>query len=344
MIPAIVIDGFGDPEAAHLTEIALPVIGPGDVLVRMAAAGINPADWKCCAGRLSAFPSFQPHFPFVPGFDGSGIVEDVGAAVKGIARGDRVFVRSNQMLGRDGTFAGFVAVSADGIAPMPPGIDLIDAATVPTAGVTGWQCLMELGAPGEGDQVFVHGGASATGAFVIQFARARGARIAASCSAANRDYVLSLGAEAAIDYRAENVCEAVRAWAPHGVTRLVDAVGLGTLPQAALLVRSGGSMAQIATLDPMDAGPDVAAGLARGVRVISFSAIRAKASADMISIGALMAAGTVKASRTELVDMAEIPAALGRLMRGEASRKLVAVVDPALVGQGRAQGPGLSLR
>lgn len=328
---AIVIDGFGEPEAARLAEIAIPHIGRGDVLVRMATAGINPADWKCCAGRLAAFPAFRPRFPFVPGFDGAGIVADIGEGVEVVSRGERVFVRSNQMLGRDGAFAGFVALSSDGIAPVPPSVGFVEAATVPTAGVTAWQCLAELGPAGEGEPVFIHGGASATGVFAMQFARAAGARVAASCSARNRDYLMSLGAEIVVDYRSESIRERVPAWAPGGVSRLVDAIGNNTLPDAPLLVKPGGSMAQIETLEPDDNGPDIALASSRGVRAVRFSAVRGRAAADMRSIAELMAAGKVLAPRTDIVAMADIPIAMGRLKRGMPTRKQVAAIDPALV-------------
>lgn len=263
---AMVIDRFGGPEQLHLAEIERPVAGPGQVVIRVAWAGVNPADWKAREGWLAQY--FDYKFPFVVGFDAAGTVADAGLGVTGFAIGDRVVTASNQGLGERGSYAEFVRSDVDRVALLPDRAPFDRAASLPTAGITAHEALFHVGRIEPGQKVLVNGGAGGTGSFAIRLAVAAGARVAATCGPANLDYIRSLGAECAIDYRAGAVGEDVRRWAGDDLAMVVDTVGQGTLLEAVEWVRPGGIVAPIGTLISGEPQPDAARANACRVRVI----------------------------------------------------------------------------
>ncbi|EGC99361.1 zinc-containing alcohol dehydrogenase superfamily protein, partial [Burkholderia sp. TJI49] len=124
---ALLIDRVGDSDALRLADVPVPRPGPGDVLIRVAYAGVNPADWKCREGYLGAFMQYT--FPFVIGFDAAGIVEAVGAGVDGFAPGMRVFAQTDVGAGRSGAYAEYVAVRHDSVVRLPDDTSFAAAAT-----------------------------------------------------------------------------------------------------------------------------------------------------------------------------------------------------------------------
>jgi NADPH2:quinone reductase len=327
---AMVLDGFDDDMAIRPAELPPPGLEPGDVLVRMAYASVNPADWKLCSGWMQRFEAFRPGRPFVPGFDGAGVIEQT-SQVDGLAVGDRVFVRAKQMIGRDGTFAQFTGVDVEGVARVPDGLSLKAAATVGTAGFTASQCVSEAGADVRpGQSVFVHGGSGGTGGFAVQLAKAAGARVAASCSTANVAYLQGLGADVVIDYRSEDVGERLRAWAPGGVDALIDLVNLGGWADAVDWVRPGGVLIGIETLDASVRAHRPEDGAGRGVRVIHMVAARPQGPAAMPKIGALMVSGQVRTPELDIVPLTEAGAALRRVRGGHTRGKILLEIDAGL--------------
>jgi len=261
----MVIDRFGGPGELHLADLPRPTPRGGEVLIRVEYAGTNPADWKCREGWLSQF--FTYRFPFVLGFDASGVVTEVGPGVDGLRPGDRVVTASNQGKGEWGTYAEYVVSDIDRVARLPDAVSFEAAAALPTAGITAWEAVFDVAAVRPGQQVFVHGGAGGTGSYAIQLAHHAGARVVTTASGHNRDYVRSLGAELAIDYRNADVAAAVRGWAPDGVDVVIDTVGQGTLVNSIELVKRGGLSTQIATLIADEPHPDPERAAALGVRV-----------------------------------------------------------------------------
>jgi len=134
------------------------------------------------------------------------------------------------------------------IISLPEGLDFREGAALPVAALTAWQALFDSVKVKAGEQVLVHGGAGGVGSFAVQFARWAGASVAATCSTANLDYLKSLGVERVIDYRKENIADAVTQWAPGGLHTIVDAVGASTLADAMSLLRRDGTLVSIATL------------------------------------------------------------------------------------------------
>ena len=263
---AMVLDQFGGPEVLHMAEIERPEATPGQVVIQVAYASVNPADWKAREGWLAQY--FQYQFPFVVGFDAAGVVAAVGDGVTGLAVGDRVVTPGNQGMGERGSYAEYVRSAAERVIPLPANVSFAQAATLPTAGMTAWKAVFDNGQVGPGQKVVVNGGAGGTGSFAIQLARMAGAEVATTCSASNFEYVRELGASHAIDYRGGSVVEAIRAWAPGGVDLIVDTVGQGTFVDTIETVRRGGVICPIGTLIADEAPYDPARLTAAGVSVI----------------------------------------------------------------------------
>ncbi|MFC6066697.1 NADP-dependent oxidoreductase [Streptomyces ochraceiscleroticus] len=217
---AITANSYGDPDVLELTDQPDPKVAPDSVLIRVKAAGVNPVDWKILAGYLD--PIMHVHFPLIPGWDVSGVVEAVGMDATEYAVGDEVFgyVRKDEV--QHGTFAELVAAPVRTLARKPAALDWKQAAGVPLAGLTAYQTLKRLGV-GSGDTVLVHAAAGGVGAFAVQIAVARGARVIGTASEHNHDFLRSLGAEP-VTY-GDGLADRVRALAPEGVDAAADFVG-----------------------------------------------------------------------------------------------------------------------
>src|SRR5258708_4213627 len=287
---AIAIDDFGGPDAMYVAELPVPVPGEGEVRIRMAYAGVNPADWKLREGRLRRFDFFRPSFPLVLGYDGSGVIDAVGPGVSDLRPGHRVMVKSDQSLGRWGTFAEFLVAAADMVGIVPQSMALSDAATIPVAGLTAWHSLFLHGGLKPGQSVFIHAGSGGVGSFAIQFAHHHGARVLASCRPRNACYLCGLGAELTFDYEAVDMIDTIVCHVDAGIDLVVDAVGGETHDLAALL-RHGGLYVRIPTLGPGDDRPSEAAIRARGIIPVHAGIVRDQARSALAAIGTLFEAG-----------------------------------------------------
>lgn len=222
-----------DPAAGTIeaAELPIPEVGAGELLVRMRAIGVGIHD--------SYFLPSGAAFPFVIGIEGAGVVEQVGSDVTGHAVGDAIaFVSSMQPKG--GTWAEYAVVDAGSlIIPVSDDLGFVRAAALPVIGNTVLRAFAAIGDLPEGAVIFVAGGSGAIGSLAVQLARRRGWRVAASASAANHDYLRSLGVEATFDYRDGTWTEQVRAWLPEGVHAAL-AVQPGTTGETVEVVRDGG--------------------------------------------------------------------------------------------------------
>ena len=196
---AAVLEEFGKPLVVR--EVPTPVPGPGEVLVRVAASGVNPLDVKIHAGT-AAHARVQP--PFVLGTDLAGVVQAVGPQVDGFAPGDEVYGLTGGVGRLQGSLAEFAAVDARLLARKPASISLRDAAALPLAVITAWEGLVDRAGVHAGQRVLVHGGAGGVGSIAVQIARARGAQVFATTSPRRADVVTSLGATP-IDYTSTSV-------------------------------------------------------------------------------------------------------------------------------------------
>lgn len=199
---AIVQRSYGSANVLKLEDVAMPVIGDDDVLIRVRAASVNHADWVYTSGRpLVARLAFGLRRPkdVVRGKDVAGQVEAVGRNVTRFRLGDEVYGEL-----RAGSFAEYVAAPAELLALKPVNLTFEQAATVPVSGMTALQGLRDAGKAGPGQKVLINGASGGVGTFAVQIAKALGADVTAVCSAGNADLVRSLGADHLLDYDRED--------------------------------------------------------------------------------------------------------------------------------------------
>lgn len=232
---AMVIDGYGDPGVLHPAQIEPDAMGAQDVTIRVYATSVNPIDWKVRLGRLA--PRLPTNFPAVLGWDAAGVIEQVGSDVTRLKVGDTVF--SRPATHRLGTYAELVVADQSLVALKPANLTFLEAASIPLAGLTAWEALVEIGKVQAGQRVLVHGGGGGVGSYAIQLAKSLGAQVITTASAARHDYVRSLGADQTIDYHAESFTVAVR-----NVDFVLDTIG-GEIQDLSYGVLKPGGSSQI---------------------------------------------------------------------------------------------------
>jgi NADPH2:quinone reductase len=232
---ALRLDAPGSPLV--LTQLPRPVAGPGDVLVRVRAAGLNPLDTKIRAGQ--AAHARQPA-PAVLGIDMSGTVEAVGDGVEGFAPGDAVYGMTGGVGGVQGSLAEFASVDARLLARAPSRIALADAAAIPLGFITAWEGLVDRAKLQAGQLVLVHGGAGGVGSMAVQLAVARGARVVATGSAAQLATITAMGATA-VDRHVDDIEAIVRKYTNgEGFDVVYDTLGGATLDASFIAARPYG--------------------------------------------------------------------------------------------------------
>lgn len=226
---AFAIDQYKGPLQG--VQVPEPAVGERDVLVRVAAAGLNHLDEKIRAGEFKLILPYR--LPLVLGHELAGTVLAVGAKVRGFAPGDEVYARP----GKDqiGTFAERVAVAEADLALRPGSITMEEAGSLPLVALTAWQALVERGDVGPGDKVLIHAGAGGVGSIAIQLAKHLGATVATTASASNADFVRELGADVVIGYRSQDFEELLS-----GYDLVLDSLGGENLEKSLRVLRPGG--------------------------------------------------------------------------------------------------------
>jgi NADPH:quinone reductase-like Zn-dependent oxidoreductase len=229
---AIVFAEYGSAKNLQLTDIPQPQPGPDEVLIRVMAAGVNPADSNLRAGRFRLFLRLE--LPFVPGSDVAGVIEAVGESVTEFAPGQRVFAMIPFKDG--GGYADYVRIDSAAVKPMPENLTFVEAAGIPLAGLTALQALDKAGTQLSGKSVLINGASGGVGTLAVQIAKARGATVSAVCSARNAALVADLGADAVIDYNST-------AWADDTTTYnvVLDAAAVFSLGEGLKRTRRGGT-------------------------------------------------------------------------------------------------------
>lgn len=197
---AVRIHGYGGPEVLVYEDAPEPVFGPDDVLIKVVAASVNPIDWKVRQGFSKEKAKLE--FPFILGWDVSGIVEKTGVLVTRFKEGDKVYARSDTS--RNGSYAEYIAVRSPEVALAPVTIPLNQTAGIPLASQTAWAGLFEVGNLKAGQSVLIHGGSGGVGISAIQFAKCVGAHVITTTSAGNAELVASIGADEIIDYKKDD--------------------------------------------------------------------------------------------------------------------------------------------
>lgn len=203
---AFVVDRYGKGRPLRAADVPEPGLRADDVLIEVHAAAVNLIDAKLRDGEFRLILPYRT--PFVLGHDVAGVVVRVGPRVRQFKVGDEVYARPDDL--RIGTFAEFVAVKEDSVALKPRNITMEEAASIPLAGLTAWQALVEMAGLGKGQKVFIQAGSGGVGTFAIQLARHLGAKVATTTSAGNAALVKGLGADVVIDYRKDAFEEQLR--------------------------------------------------------------------------------------------------------------------------------------
>lgn len=226
------IHRFGGPETLQLDELTLLMPGAGEIVVRVAAASVNPVDYKIRTGTTPYVA--QKDLPFVMGQDGAGVVARLGQGVEGLEIGEAVLL----FVGWDrGTYAQEVVVRQGEWTRVPDGLDMDAAAALPLAGVTAWQGLFDHGALEAGQHVLVHGGSGGVGHLAVQLAKQKGARVTATCGTDAVEFVRSLGADEVVDYKKHK-------FEHHGrdVDLVYDLIGGDTRQRSWAVLKPGGRL------------------------------------------------------------------------------------------------------
>jgi NADPH:quinone reductase-like Zn-dependent oxidoreductase len=309
---AVAITEWGGRDRLRLMDVEPPPVAPDGVLVRIRAAGMNPIDWKTREGRQA--DRFPYHFPLILGWDAAGVVERVGAAVTWFRPGDEIFgyVRRHDL--QYGTYGEYTTAPEGFFAPKPPSLSLEEAAAMPLAALTAHQGLEAIGLRG-GETLYIGGGAGGVGHFVVQLAVARGARVIATASARNQDFLRSLGAEP-VDYAAGDVAARVRELAPHGaVDAAFDLLGGDGQELAFDVLRRGGRLVSIVTPPaPRDE--------------VEVNYVFSRPSGyDLAEMSELIADGRLRPHVEETFPLEEAADGMERLEGGHVRGKLVLTVD-----------------
>jgi NADPH:quinone reductase-like Zn-dependent oxidoreductase len=233
-IKAVRIHAYGGVEALTLDAIEKPTPGKGEVLVKTFAAGVNPVDWKIRDGMMG--PRLK--LPFTLGHDISGEVEAVGEGVTEFKPGDEVF--AYLALQRGGGYAQYAAVPVKELAKKPKSIDHVYAAAVPLAALTAWQALFDKADLQPGQTVLIHAGAGGVGHFAIQLAKWKGAKVIATASARNHDFLRELGADVCVDYTKERFEDVAK-----NVDVVLDPIGGETQDRSLATLKDGGILVSI---------------------------------------------------------------------------------------------------
>jgi NADPH:quinone reductase-like Zn-dependent oxidoreductase len=235
---AVYLERFGGPEVLEYGDLPDPVAGAGEVVIDVAAASVNAADWKFRSGQYARHSGAK--FPLIPGRDFSGSVSALGAGVADLKIGDAVFGVLD--IGREGTYAEKLAIKAAIVGRKPAAISHVEAAAVALTGLTAVNAIADTLRLQRGETILIQGGAGGVAGFAIQFAKHLGARVIATTSAANRDYVLGLGADQVIDYNAQDFTAVVSA-----CDAVFDTVGGDVAQKSFVVLKPGGRAAFIAS-------------------------------------------------------------------------------------------------
>lgn len=251
---AIVAHEYGGPEVLKYEDVPIPEPKENEALVRVIAAGANPADPLIVSGKYAK--EFGTHLPLIPGYDIAGVVEKTGGKITKLKRGDSVY--GYPLMG--GGWAEYAVVTEDEATIKPKSLNYTEAAAVPLAALTAWQSLIGTGELESGQTVLIHGGSGGVGSFAVQIAKARGARVIATASTPNQDLLKQLGVDVAIDYTKTKFEEVAK-----DVDVVLDPVGRDTLARSYAVVKKGGLVVTLV------AQPDPSQLEKYGIRGVSMS-------------------------------------------------------------------------
>lgn len=310
---AIVCPRYGGPEVLRFEEVPRPVPGPHQILIKVFCSSVNPVDWKRASGKFRLILPMK--FPYIPGYDVSGVVEELGEQVKGFTVGMRVHARIGDEQ-KCGGCAEYALVGVDVATEMPARMDPSQGAALPLAGMTALQGLRDecgLSMEGSGKRVLIVGAAGGVGHLAVQLARAAGADVVGVCSSKNEAWVRGLGAHDIIDYQKKDAFQGLRPF-----DAILDCVG-------------GDPATWVKRLNPEGVYASCVPGLKtilhvlanpirkKKVRVVS---LYSKAS-DLALLGKWFEMGKLRAAIDSRFELKDLAAAWERSMSGRSKGKIV---------------------
>jgi NADPH:quinone reductase-like Zn-dependent oxidoreductase len=233
---AVVIHKYGGPEVLKYEDVPRPEPQADQILVRVIAAGMNPVDGMIRSGMFAK--EGNRAFPIILGGDVAGVVEKVGNKMTKFKAGDPVFAYVS--LDNSGGYAQYALVTEREAALKPKSLTYVEAAAVPIVALTAWQALVDTAKLGPGQTILIHGGSGGVGSFAIQIAKARGAKVIATASTANQDFLKQLGADVPIDYTKQKFEDVAK-----DVDVVLDSIGKDTLARSYGVVKKGGIIVSI---------------------------------------------------------------------------------------------------
>ena len=303
---AIVVRQWGGPEVLKLEDVPVPTPKEDQMLIKVFAAGVNSFDGMLRSGKYAKI--FNMQLPWIPGYDVAGTVEKVGGKVTKFKVGDPVYAFISIPTG--GGYAEYARAKENQAALKPVTLHFVEAAGVPSVALTAWQALVDKANVQPGQTVLIHGASGGVGMFAIQIAKIRGAKVFATASTANQDFLKQLGADMPIDYKTQKFEDVAK-----DVDVVVDGVGGETLTRSYPVVKKGGVLVSLvgrvdrAQLDN------------HGIRGVS---LEAEYSGDELArIGKLIDEKKIKVVVAETFPLADASKAEAKADTGHARGKIV---------------------
>jgi NADPH:quinone reductase-like Zn-dependent oxidoreductase len=301
---AIMVRQYGGPEVLKLEEVPRPEPKENEVLIRVIAAGVNPVDAGIRSGHYSKY--FGPKPPFIPGSDVAGMIEE--SKIDKYKRGDALYGYLD--LDRGGGYAEYTIAKDREISAKPQSLSFAEASGVPIVALTAWQALIDTAKLSAGQTVLIHGGSGGVGSFAIQIAKAKGARVYATASTPNQDFLKQLGADVAIDYTKQKFEDIAK-----DVDAVLESVGGETLTRSYGVVKKGGIIVSLV-------GPPNQAELdKRGIRGVALGV--EPNSRELAEIGKLIDDKKLKVIVSQTFPLAEAAKAQEQVATGHTRGKIV---------------------
>lgn len=314
MMKAIVAHEYGGPEVLKLEDVAVPAPKDDEMLIKVVAAGVNSFDGTLLLGRYAKKPN-KPNgteLPWHPGYDIAGVVEKVGAKVTKFKVGDAIYAMIPILKG--GGYAEYALAREKDAALKPAKINFVEAAGAPSVALTAWQAVMDKANVHSGQNVLIHGASGGVGMFAIPFAKIRDAKVFATASTANQDFLKQLGTDVPIDYKTQNFQDIAK-----DVDVVIDGVGGETLKRSYPIIRKGGIVVSLS--DNVDQAQLDKYGI-RGMTIIVQNS-----GDELAQIAKLIDEGKIKVTVSETFPLAEASKAQSKADTGHARGKIVLKVS-----------------
>jgi NADPH:quinone reductase-like Zn-dependent oxidoreductase len=304
---AIVAHQYGGPEVLKLEDLPIPAPKDDEMLIKVVAAGVNSFDGNLLSGNWAKPPN-GTHLPWQPGYDIAGTVEKVGGKVTKFKVGDPIYAFITILKG--GGYAEYALARESDAALKPATISFVEAAGAPSVALTAWQAIVDKANLQSGQTVLIHGASGGVGLFAIPIAKIRGAKVFATASTANQDFLKQLGADVAIDYKTQKFEEIAK-----DVDVVIDGVGGETLARSYPIVKKGGII--VALTSRVDQAQLDKYGIRGASLVVQNNGD------ELAQIGKLIDEGKIKIVVSETFPLGDAAKAVAKADTGHARGKIV---------------------